>query len=381
LNVVVPKEIAQGERRVAITPDVAGRLVKAGNAVLVERAAGDGAGYRDADYQAAGASITNSAAETFGAAGLVVKVQRPMTEGPDELSLIPQGATLVAFLQPLADPQYAEKLAQRKITGLSMELIPRISRAQSMDALSSQATVSGYKSVLLAADALPKFFPMLMTAAGTVPPAKVLVLGAGVAGLQAIATARRLGAVVTGFDVRAVVKEQVESLGATFLGSPPADAEGAGGYAKELAADQQKRDQDLIASTASTMDVIITTALIPGRRAPLLITAAAVANMRPGSVIIDLAAEAGGNCELSEPGSTVVKNGVTIAAPLNLPSTMPQHASMLYAKNVLALLTLLIKDGTLTLDMNDEVARGVCVTRDGEIVNDAVRSRLQGVGA
>jgi NAD(P) transhydrogenase subunit alpha len=381
LNVVVPKEIAPGERRVALTPDVAGRLVKAGNAVIVERGAGDAAGFRDADYQSAGATLGASAAETYGAAGMVVKVQRPLTDGPDELSLIPQGATLVAFLQPLSDPQYAAKLAERKVTGLSMELIPRISRAQSMDALSSQATVSGYKAALLAADSLPKFFPMLMTAAGTVPPAKVLVLGAGVAGLQAIATARRLGAVVTGFDVRAVVKEQVESLGATFLGSPPQDAEGAGGYAKELAADQQKRDQELIASTATGMDVIITTALIPGRRAPLLITAAAVQNMRPGSVIVDLAAEAGGNCELCEPGSTVVKNGVTIAGPLNLPSTMPQHASMLYAKNVLALLTLLVKDGTLTMDMNDEIVRGACVTRDGEIVNEAVRSRLQGVGA
>jgi NAD(P) transhydrogenase subunit alpha len=381
LNIVVPKEIAPGEARVALTPDVASRLVKAGNAVMVERAAGDAAGYRDADYEAAGATTVPTGAQTYAGAGLVVKVQRPLTDAPDELSLIPQGAALVAFLQPLSDPQYASKLAQRKITGLSMELIPRISRAQSMDALSSQATVSGYKSVLVAADALPKFFPMLMTAAGTVPPAKVLVLGAGVAGLQAIATARRLGAVVTGFDVRAVVKEQVESLGATFLGSPPQDAEGAGGYAKELAADQQRRDQELIATTAAGMDVMITTALIPGRRAPILITAAAVQNMRPGSVIVDLAAEAGGNCELSEPGSTVVKNGVTIAAPLNLANTMPQHASMLYAKNVLSLLSLLIKDGTLTLDMNDEIARGVCVTRDGEITNEAVRTRLQGVGA
>jgi len=222
---------------------------------------------------------------------------------------------------------------------------------------------------------------MLMTAAGTVPPAKVLVLGAGVAGLQAIATARRLGAVVTGFDVRAVVKEQVESLGATFLGSPPQDAEGAGGYAKELAADQQRRDQELIATTAAGMDVIITTALIPGKRAPLLITAAAVQNMRAGSVIVDLAAEAGGNCELSEPGSTVVKEGVTILAPLNVPAMMPQHASMLYAKNVLALVSHLVKDGALVLDMDDEITKGVCVTRDGQILNEAVRSRLQGVGA
>src|SRR5271165_4673278 len=348
---------------------------------MIERTAGDAAGYRDADYEAAGATIVPTASQTYAGAGLVVKVQRPLTDGPDELSLIPQGAALVAFLQPLADPQYASKLAQRKITGLSMELIPRISRAQSMDALSSQATVSGYKSVLVAADALPKFFPMLMTAAGTVPPAKVLVLGAGVAGLQAIATARRLGAVVTGFDVRAAVKEQVESLGAIFLGSPPQDAEGAGGYAKELAADRQRRDQELITKTAAGMDVIITTALIPGRRAPLLITADGVRNMRAGSVIVDLAAEAGGNCELSEPGSTVIKEGVTIMAPLNVPAMMPQHASMLYAKNVFALVSHLVKDGSLVMDMDDEITKGVCVTRDGEITNEAVRSRLQGVGA
>jgi NAD(P) transhydrogenase subunit alpha len=381
LNVVVPKEIAPGERRVALTPDVVARVVKAGNAVIVERDAGAAAGFSDADYQAAGAAIAASAAEAYSKAGLTVKVQRPLVDGTDELALLPEGSALIAFLAPLANPEYAAKLAQHKITGLSMELIPRISRAQSMDALSSQATVSGYEAVLLAAAALPKFFPMLMTAAGTVPPAKVLVLGAGVAGLQAIATARRLGAVVTGFDVRAVVKEQVESLGATFLGSPPQDAEGAGGYAKELAADQQRRDQELIATTATGMDVIITTALIPGRRAPLLITAAAVQHMRAGSVIVDLAAEAGGNCELSEPGSTVVKAGVTIMAPLNLPAAMPQHASMLYAKNVFALVSHLVKDGALVLDMDEEITKGVCVTRDGQILNEAVRSRLQGVGA
>jgi NAD(P) transhydrogenase subunit alpha len=380
LNVVVPKEIAPGERRVALTPDVAARIVKAGNSVIVERDAGAAAGFSDADYQASGATIAASAAEAYAKAGLTVKVQQPLVDG-GELALLPAGSALIAFLAPLAHPEYAAKLAERKITGLSMELIPRISRAQSMDALSSQATVSGYEAVLLAAGALPKFFPMLMTAAGTVPPAKVLVLGAGVAGLQAIATARRLGAVVTGFDVRAVVKEQVESLGATFLGSPPQDAEGAGGYAKELAADQQRRDQELIAQTAATTDVIITTALIPGRRAPCLITADAVQRMRAGSVIVDLAAEAGGNCELSEPGSTVVKHGVTIMAPLNVPAMMPQHASMLYAKNVFALVSHLVKDGALVLDMDDEITKGVCVTRDGQILNEAVRSRLQGVGA
>ena len=381
LNVFVPKEIAPGERRVALTPDVAGHIVKAGNSVAVERGAGNAAGFLDADYQTAGATIVGTPAQGYRGAALTVKVQRPLSSSPDELSLLLQGSALIAFLQPLTSPDYIAALANWKITSLAMELIPRISRAQSMDALSSQATVAGYEAVLLAAEALPKFFPMLITAAGTVPPAKVLVLGAGVAGLQAIATAHRLGAVVTGFDVRAAVKEQVESLGATFLGSPPADAEGAGGYAKELGADQQRRDQELIAATAAKMDVIITTALIPGRPAPLLITAAAVQNMKPGSVIVDLAAEAGGNCELSEPGHTVVKNGVTIMAPLNLASNMPQHASMLYAKNVLALFSSIVKNGALALDMNDEIAKGACVTRDGQIVNEAVRSRMQGVKA
>ncbi|HEV2037803.1 MAG TPA: NAD(P) transhydrogenase subunit alpha, partial [Candidatus Eremiobacteraceae bacterium] len=310
---------------------------------------------------------------------LTLKVQRPLDE---EISLLPEGSALIAFLQPLVAPEFSQKLAQRKITSFSMELIPRISRAQSMDALSSQATVSGYKAVLLAADALPKFFPMLMTAAGTIPPAKVLVLGAGVAGLQAIATARRLGAVVTGFDVRAVVKEQVESLGAIFLSSAMQEgAEGAGGYATALPEEQQRRDQELIAKTAAGMDVIITTALIPGRRAPLLITAGAVQGMRPGSVIVDLAAEQGGNCELCEPGSTVQRNGVAIMGPLNLPSSMPLHASQLYAKNLLALFDHLVRNGELTIDMSDEITRGATVTRDGAVTNDAVKARLSGVGA
>jgi H+-translocating NAD(P) transhydrogenase subunit alpha len=379
LNVVIPKEIAVDERRVAVTPDVAARIVKSGNSVFIERGAGSAADFSDDQYAAAGASVAEGAASAYGNAGLILKVQRPLDE---EIALIPEGSALIAFLQPLFKPEFAQKLAQRRITSFSMELIPRISRAQSMDALSSQATVSGYKAVLLAADALPKFFPMLMTAAGTIPPAKVLVLGAGVAGLQAIATARRLGAVVTGFDVRAVVKEQIESLGATFLGSAPQDiAEGAGGYAKELPEEQQRRDQELIAKTAAGMDVIITTALIPGRRAPLLITAAAVAGMRPGSVIVDLAAEQGGNCELCEPGSTVVRNGVIIMGPLNLPSSMPLHASQLYAKNVLALFDHLVHDGKLTIDMNEEITRGVTVTRDGDVTNDAVKARLSGVGA
>lgn len=379
MNVVIPKEITPGENRVAATPDVVGRMVKSANQVYVQRGAGTGAAFGDEHYASAGANLVDGASAAYAKAGIVIKVQRPLEE---EIPLLPESSALIAFLQPLFTPELIEKLAQRQITSFAMELIPRISRAQSMDALSSQATVSGYKAVLLAAEALPKFFPMLMTAAGTIPPAKVLVLGAGVAGLQAIATARRLGAVVTGFDVRAVVKEQIESLGATFLSSAPHEgAEGAGGYAQELPQDQQRRDQELIAATAASMDVVITTALIPGKRAPLLITAAAVQQMRPGSVIIDLAAEQGGNTEGCEPGVTVVRDGVSIVAPLNVPSSMPEHASFLYARNVLALFDHLVRNAELKLDTNDEITRAVTVTRDGTIVNQAVKSRLAGVGS
>ncbi len=378
MNVAIPKEITLGENRVAATPDVVSRMVKSGNQVFVQQGAGLPASFADEQYSNAGATLVDGAPALFAKAGLVIKVQRP----EDEVSLFPTGSALIAFLQPLFAPELAEKLAQQNVTAFSMELIPRISRAQSMDALSSQATVSGYKAVLLAAQTLPKFFPMLMTAAGTIPPAKVLVLGAGVAGLQAIATARRLGAVVTGFDVRAAVREQIESLGATFLGSAPHEgAEGAGGYAKELSQDQQVRDQELIASTAAGMDVLITTALIPGKRAPLLITEAAVRGMRPGSVIVDLAAEQGGNTQGCEPGSTIVRGGVSIMAPLNVPSSMPQHASFLYARNVLALFDHLVRSGELKVDMEDEITRGITVTRDGAIVNEAVKSRLAGVGS
>lgn len=379
MKVVIPKEIATGENRVAATPDVVGRMVKSGNEAYVQRGAGDNAGFGDEQYSSVGATIVDGAAAAFAKAGLVIKVQRPLEE---EIALFPQGSQLIALLQALFAPEIAEKLAHQNVTAFSMELIPRISRAQSMDALSSQATVSGYKAVLLAAEALPKFFPMLMTAAGTIPPAKVLVLGAGVAGLQAIATARRLGAVVTGFDVRAAVKEQIESLGASFLSSAPHEgAEGAGGYARELSQDQQQRDQELIAKTAAGMDVLITTALIPGKRAPLLITADAVHGMKPGSVIVDLAAEQGGNTQGCEPGATVVRDGVSILAPLNVPSSMPQHASFLYARNVLALFDHLVRKGELTVDMSDEITRGVTVTHDGAIVNEAVKSRLAGVGS
>jgi len=377
LNVAVPKETLPGERRVSVTPDIAARLVKSGCAVSVETGAGSAAGFLDGAYTAAGASIAPSAGDVFGAADFVLKVQRPQD---GEIGMLRPKSAIIAFLQPLNAPETATKLAAQGVTSFAMELIPRISRAQGMDALSSQATVSGYKAVLLAADALPKFFPMLMTAAGTIAPSKVLVLGAGVAGLQAIATARRLGAVVTGFDTRPVVKEQVESLGASFI-APPVTGEGTGGYARELTAEEQRQNQDALGKHIADNDVVITTALVPGRRAPILITASMVKSMRPGSVIVDLAAEAGGNCELTQPGSTAVEHDVSIVAPLNVPSSMPLHASQLYAKNVHALFSHLVKDGALNVDLSEEITKGTTVTHGGQIVNPAVAALVKGVSA
>jgi H+-translocating NAD(P) transhydrogenase subunit alpha len=374
LNVAVPKETAPGERRVAVTPDVAARLVKSKNALVVQAGAGEQAGFLDKAYADAGATIAQSAAELYGGADFILKVARP---NDDEIAQMRNGCVLAAFLAPLNSPQTAAALAARGVTALAVELIPRISRAQSMDALSSQATVSGYKAALYAAEALPKFFPMLMTAAGTIAPSKVLVLGAGVAGLQAIATARRLGAVVTGYDTRPVVKEQVESLGATFV-APPITGEGTGGYARELTADEQRQNREALGKFVAENDVVITTALVPGRRAPILISDDMLAAMRLGSVVVDLAAEAGGNCEGAQPGSTIVRHGVSIVAPLNIPSSMPFHASQLYARNLWALFDHLVKDGTLTLDMNDEITKGVCVTRDGQVVNAAVAALVKG---
>ncbi|HXW76791.1 MAG TPA: NAD(P) transhydrogenase subunit alpha, partial [Candidatus Eremiobacteraceae bacterium] len=332
MNVAVPKEIAPGERRVAVTPDVAVRLVKSKNAVAVQAGAGVSAGFSDKAYVDAGATISPDAAALYGSADFVLKVARPQD---DEIALLRSGSVLAALLAPLTAPKTCALLAARGVTALAMELIPRISRAQSMDALSSQATVSGYKAAIYAADTLPKFFPMLMTAAGTIAPSKVLVLGAGVAGLQAIATARRLGAVVTGYDTRPVVKEQVESLGASFV-APPITGEGTGGYARELTADEQRQNREALGRYVAENDVVITTALVPGRRAPILITDDMLAAMRAGSVVVDLAAEAGGNTEGAQPGSTTVLHGVSIVAPLNVPSSMPYHASQLYARNLWA---------------------------------------------
>jgi NAD(P) transhydrogenase subunit alpha len=323
----------------------------------VERGAGEAAAFPDSDYEAAGASMVD---DVLGNAEAVVMVQKPSAE---QIGKLRSGDVLVAFLQPLTDAEGVERLRTQGVVAFAMESIPRITRAQPMDALSSQATVSGYKAVLLAAERLPKFFPMLTTAAGTVPPAKVLVLGAGVAGLQALATARRLGAVVSGFDVRPVVQEQVESLGATFLDLGIRGEETEGGYATELTPEQQTQQQAALEERLPEFDVVITTAAIPGRPAPKLIPASAVRAMRPGSVIVDLAAETGGNCELTTPGEEIVESGVTIVGLVNLPSTMPAHASQLYARNVMALLQHLAPEGELKLDWDDEITAGACVTR------------------
>lgn len=340
----------------ALVPEAVAKLKASGFDLAVERGGGIAASFPDDAYREAGAEVAD---EVWDADG-VVKVRKP---NADELQRLREGQLLIGFLEPLTDPGGIERLTQRGVNAFAMESIPRITRAQAMDALSSQATVSGYKAVLIAAERLPRFFPMLMTAAGTVAPAKVLVLGAGVAGLQAIATARRLGAVVAGFDVRPVVKEQVESLGATFLELGVRAEETAGGYAQELTAEEQQRQQDELAERIPDYDVVITTALVPGRPAPKLIPAAAVERMRPGSVIVDLAAEAGGNSEVTAPGEIVDRGGVTVVGLLNLPSSMPFHASQLYARNVTALLQHLAPNGELSLDWDDEITAGACVTR------------------
>jgi NAD(P) transhydrogenase subunit alpha len=358
MRVGVPRETTAGERRVALVPDAISRLD--GISVAVERGAGVAAGFTDAAYEEAGAELVDDAWQ--GVDG-VVKVAKPSA---DEVGKLREGELLVAFLQPLTDRELVERLSAAGVLGFAMESIPRTTRAQPMDALSSQATVSGYKAVLLAAERLPRFFPMLTTAAGTIAPARVLVLGAGVAGLQALATARRLGAVVSGFDVRPAVREQVQSLGATFLDLGVVGEETEGGYARELTAEEQAQQQQALAERIPDFDVVITTAAIPGRPAPKLIPGSAVERMRPGSVIVDLAAETGGNCELTEPGETVERGGVSILGPLNLASTMPTHASQLYARNVSALLGHLAPAGELTLDWDDEITAGTCVTRKAE---------------
>jgi NAD(P) transhydrogenase subunit alpha len=374
----VPKELTEGERRVAITPDVVKRLARDQIEVRIERGAGVDAGYPDDAYSAAGGRLVDAEGAWRGV-NVVAKVQRPIADGgTNELDRLTAGSVLVGMLQPLVNHDLVRALVQRKVTSFSLDLLPRITRAQSMDALSSMSTVAGYKAVLLAAANLGKFFPMLVTAAGTVAPAKVLVLGAGVAGLQAIATARRLGAVVEAFDVRPEVKEQVESLGSKFLVAEQVEASGEGGYAKELSEEQHRRELELIHTAIKDVDVVITTALIPGRPAPELITEGMVRDMRPGAVIVDLAAESGGNCALTTPGEAVTRHGVTIMGPLNLPASMPFHASQMYARNIQAFVSQLVKDGQLVLDLSDDVVGGTCITHDGRIVHERVRQTLEG---
>ena len=360
MNIAVLNETGSGEARVALMPESVTKLVALKASVMVESNAGLAAARSDDDYAQAGAKVSADRKTLVESADVLVTVNRP----PDEVFAgVKKGAVVLGFLRPLDEPAALEPALGRGLTTFAMELIPRITRAQAMDALSSMATVAGYKAVLLGASNIPRMFPLLMTAAGTVPPARVLVLGAGVAGLQAIATARRLGAVVTAFDVRPVVKEQVESLGATFLDLGVRGEETAGGYAGELSEDDQRRQQEALAERIPDYDVVITTALIPGRPAPKLIPATAVAAMRPGSVIVDLAAEAGGNCELTEPGLETEHGGVRILGLTNVPSTMPAHASQLYARNVAALLQHLAPEGELALDWGDEITAGACVTR------------------
>jgi NAD(P) transhydrogenase subunit alpha len=370
--VSVPKETATGERRVALVPDLVPKLRKAGLEVVVQAAAGTAAGYPDAAYREQGARLEP---ELPAQADVVLKVQPPT---PDEAGAIKEGATLIGFLQPYTNAAGIRALAARKVTAFAMELMPRITRAQAMDALSAMSTVAGYKAVLIAAAHLPKFFPLLMTAAGTVTPARVFIVGAGVAGLQAIGTAKRLGAVVEAYDTRPVVKEQVESLGGKFveLGLETRDAEAKTGYAKAQSEEFYKQQQQLMLNRVAAADVVITTALVPGKRAPVLITEEMVGAMRPGSVVVDLAAEQGGNCALTEPGQEVVKQGVLVCGPTNIASTVPFHASQMYARTVTNYLLHLLKEGKLQLDLNDELTRGPLVTHQGEVVHEAAKATV-----
>ena len=373
MKVGTPKERAPDERRVALVPDTVTRLAGAALEVSVESGAGAAAYISDDAYKQAGATIVQSALALLGEADAVLKVEAPSVA---EVGHIKSGAVLISFLQPATQGDIVRALAKRGVTAFSLELVPRISRAQSMDALSSQASVAGYKAVLMAAGRVGKFFPMMMTAAGTIPPARVLVMGAGVAGLQAIATARRLGAVVSAYDVRPAVKEEVQSLGATFIELPLEAQEGQGGYAREQSEEFLRKQRELIGEYIAKSDVVITTAAVPGRKAPLLVTGEMVNGMRPGSVIVDLAADTGGNVELTQAGKDVDVAGVTIIGTRNVPSTMPLTTSQLFARNVANLLLHLVKNGAISLDFQDEITKGACVTYGGEIVNERARQMV-----
>ena len=372
--VAVPKETAEHEQRVALTPDVATQLIKKELEVWVEKGAGLHSSFPDKMYEEAGAKIISDRAELFGKADILLAVQTP----PDaDLDAMKKGTALVCFIWGLQHPELVEKLKNAGLSAMGMDAVPRISRAQNMDALSSMSSIAGYKASLIAADNLDKYFPMMMTAAGTIPPSKALILGAGVAGLQAIATCRKLGAVVEAYDVRPVVKEQVESLGAKFVEIPleEEDTETKGGYAKELSKDSQERQKQVVAEHVKKSDIVITTALIPGKPAPLLVTKEMVAAMKPGSVIVDLAAENGGNCEITEAGKTVVSdNDVKVIGPVNLPSKLSNHASLLYSKNMLNLLNLLIKEGEANFDFEDEILLNTTLTHGGEIISPLIKN-------
>lgn len=368
----VPREIVPGERRVALVPDLVPKLIQAKLDVAVQSEAGAAAGYLDSAYQEKGARVETTVLDQ---ADVLLKVQPPTAE---EIGQIKAGATLIASLQPYSNAANIQALAARQVTAFAMELMPRITRAQSMDVLSAMSTVSGYKAVLIAANHLPKFFPLLMTAAGTVTPARVFIVGAGVAGLQAIGTAKRLGAVVEAYDTRPVVKEQVESLGAKFveLGLETKAAEAKTGYAQAQSEEFYQKQRELMGKSVAAADVVITTALVPGKRAPILITEEMVKGMRPGSVVVDLASEQGGNCAITEPGREVVKHGVLISGLTNLPSMVPYHASQMYARTVTNYLLHLMKDGQLKIDLDDELTRGPLVTREGQVVHEVVKGTI-----
>lgn len=372
LKIAAPRERASGERRVAIDPGIMVKLKQLGLDVLIEQGAGSAAQIADSAFQ--GATLVDSAQNLYQQADIVLKVQAPNAE---EVTQLKNGSVLIGALNPYNNLDLLKQLRDKQITSYAMELIPRISRAQSMDILSSQAAVAGYKAAIMGADLSTRFFPMLTTAAGTIRPSKVIVIGAGVAGLQAIATARRLGAIVEAYDVRSATKEQVQSLGAKFI-ELGISAEGTGGYARELTEDEKRKQQEELAKHIATADVLITTAAVPGRPSPKIIPDSTVAGMKKGAVIIDLAAEGGGNCTLSKPGETIEHNGVVIHAPLNVASQVPVHASEMYAKNLLNFLSLMIKNGEYQPDFNDEIIAGACLTRDGVIVNEAIAKLVGG---
>lgn len=379
--IAIPKEILPGENRVACIPDVASKLIKSGFEVQIEKDAGLNAGYTNEQYSNAGAKVIDKVEELCSNADIILKVQRPIENpqtGKNEIDLMKKGAILISFVYVLHYPYVAKKCAEKGIDLISMDMIPRTTLAQKMDALSSQANLAGYKSVLLTANALGKIFPLMMTAAGTISPAKVVIMGAGVAGLQALGTARRLGAVVEVSDIRPAVKEEVQSLGGKFIEvETDENMQDAGGYAKEASAEFLQKQKEVIFKHVTEADIVITTALVPGKKAPVLVTEEMIKNMRPGSVVLDMATEFGGNCEISEKGKTVVKYGVTIIGEPNLPSLVPHHASDMYSKNILNLLQYISKDGKINLKLEDEIVKGSLITHNGEVINQRVKELIK----